>query len=73
MRQSVILISVNKKNLNVIREIRNMLINGRNKNYVAKMRPHIPRPKINYFEKVCQFLEIWYHYFHPLVKSKVTV
>lgn len=48
MQQSMILISANKKDENVIREIRNMLINDRNKNYAAKMRLHIPRPKINY-------------------------
>lgn len=50
-----------------------MLLNSKNKKYAAKMRPHILKPTINYFENVCKFLEAWYHYPHPLVKSNIPI
>lgn len=50
-----------------------MLLNSKNKKYAAKMRPHILKPTINYFENVCKVLEVWYHYPHALVKSNIPI
>lgn len=56
----MLFISANKKNENIIREIKNMLLSSKNKDMFAKMRPHISKPKINYSENVCQCLDVWY-------------